>query len=181
MIKKVALLLSRKQGTQRRTRRGFVLALTITVLTVLLILGLFSITAAIQSRNIAFHKQTVAEAAALAETGVWVMKATIETNLQQGTQLVKLGGKPYTISSTSYPGANFSSPMPAIGTYDVTATAPSASNDPWLPMIQLVAHGTTTSNQTATVIVYMRPANFGKYAYFEQEEINGGWMVNGMN
>ncbi len=151
---------------------------------ILLILGLFSLTAGIQARNIAFHKQGAAQAQALAETGVWVGKALVETDLLQGVQLITANCQPRTYGPYQYPVANFTTANPAEvsnGTYKYTLSDGGPSNDPWLRLVQVVAVGTTSSGQITTIIARLRPANFCKYAYFEQYEMTNGWMINGMN
>ncbi len=158
----------------RRKRKGFLFVLTIVVMVTLLILGLTSIEMAIQARGIASRRQNSAQATALAEAGFWYAKASYESSLQQGKQLVPLGGLPYPYGPITLTGEGG-------GTFSATVYDFGKSGDPWLNRLYVLATGTTAAGQQSQIKVVMHPANFGKFAYFEQEEMPGGWMINGMH
>jgi len=165
------------------SRRGFIFVFTLVVLMVLTILGLLSIGAAMQTRDIAARKERAGRALLMAEAAAWTAKAYLES--------LPSPPDPNSIATTPlrYPTDNSWAAMPAAPTgtlpasvkpiggkyqakiYGIAGSSPSR--------YQVYCYGKSNDGENRTIVTQIEVASFSKYAYFENKTLSGAWICTG--
>lgn len=155
----------------RGRRRGYIFVLTLVVFTTLIVLGLVSISMAINARALSARKERGVRAMELAEGAAWSTKGYLET----------LGTPPDTSVTNATP---LSYPTNG-GWTTLTNGGKFQAKIKGIPNTQpqhywIIATGKTSDGETRKVVMQVQVSNFAKYAYFENTALPGGWMITGM-